>query len=103
MHCKELCAEQGPALITKSTKKYLGDCALPEATFQYLNRGYEKEGDRVFSRVCCDRTRGNGFKLKERRFRLDIRRKSFTVRVVRHWNRLPREVVDAMSLEASKE
>ena len=70
--------------------------------FQYLKGSYRKEGDRLFSRVCGDRTRGNGFKLKEGRLRLDIRKKSFTVSVVRHWNMLPRDVVDAPSLETFK-
>ena len=43
-----------------------------EVAFQYLNRGHKNEGDRLFSRVCDDRTWGNGFKVKEGRFRLDI-------------------------------
>ena len=48
-----------------------------------------------------DRTKGNGFKL-DGRFRLDIRKKSFTVSVLRHWNKLLRDVVDAPSLETFK-
>ncbi|GAB0207626.1 mitochondrial enolase superfamily member 1 [Grus japonensis] len=72
------------------------------AAFQYLKGAYRKDGEGLFMRECSDRTRGNGLKLKEGRFTLYMRKKFFTVRMVRHWNRLPREVVDAPSLEVFK-
>ena len=67
-----------------------------------LKGAYKKDGDNVFSRTCCDRTRGNGFKLTDARFRLYIRKSFFTMRVVKHWHRFPREVVDAPYLETFK-
>ena len=70
--------------------------------FQYLKGAYKQEGEWLFMRVDSDRTRGNGFKLGHGRFRLDIRKKFFTQRVVTRWNRLPKEVVDAPSLETFK-
>ncbi|GAB0207272.1 hypothetical protein GRJ2_003192800 [Grus japonensis] len=72
------------------------------AAFQYLKGAYRKDGEGLIIRECSDRTRGNGFMLKEGRFRLGVRKKFFTVRVVWHWNRLPREVVEAPSLEVFK-
>ena len=56
----------------------------------------------LFIRAGSKRRRENGFKLEEGRFRLDFRKDFITVRVVRHWNRLPSEVVNALSVEAFK-
>ena len=71
----------------------------PIAAFQYLKEAYKQEGNQLFERVDNCRTRGSGFKLREVRFRLDVRGKFFTGRC---WNRLPREAVDAPSLEVFK-
>ena len=70
--------------------------------FRYLKGVYKQEGEWLFVRVDSDRTTGNGFKLRQGRFRLDMRRKFFPHRVVTHWNRLPKEAVDAPSLQAFK-
>ena len=73
----------------------------PYCSLSIYRRGpYKKDEDRVFTKACGDRTRGNGFKLQEGRFRFDIRQKLFTMRAVRDWKRLPREVVGAPSLES---
>ena len=72
------------------------------AAFQYLEGTYRKDGENPFSRACCDRTRSNGLKIREGRFRLDMRKKLLMMRVVKHWNRLPREVVEAPSLKIFK-
>ena len=66
------------------------DRRVPMAAFQYLKGDYKQAGDGLFVRECRDRTKSNVSKLKEGRFGLNIQKKFFTPRVVRHWNRLPR-------------
>ena len=70
--------------------------------FQDLKGSSKKDGNKIFSRSCCDGTRDNGFKLNESRFRVDKRKTFFTVKVVKHWNRLCREGVDVPPMEHSR-
>jgi len=89
--------ESGP--FSLESRRLQGDVIV---AFRYLKMAYRKAGEGLFIRACSDRMRGNGFKLEEGRFRLGIRKNFFPVRVVRHWNRLPSEAVNASSLEAFK-
>ena len=70
---------RGVGLFCLEKRKLRGDLT---AAFQYLKGAYKQEGSQVFERVDNGRTRGNGFKLKEGRFTLDVRGKFFTRRVV---------------------
>ncbi|KAK4812293.1 LOW QUALITY PROTEIN: hypothetical protein QYF61_014079 [Mycteria americana] len=123
-HCVQLWAQDrhgpgraGPEEATKMVRGLghlcygerlteLGLCSLEKrqlqgdltAAAQYLKGACRKEGERLLTRACSDRTRG----LNEGGVRLDIGKKCLTMRVVRHWHRLPIEAVDAPSLEVFK-
>jgi len=65
---------------------------------KYLQCGCQEDGAKLFSLVPRDRTRGNGHKLKHRKFGLRMRNNFFPLRVTEHWNTLPRDVMDCLSL-----
>jgi len=95
--CEEKLRELG---LFSLEKRNLGGDLM--AAFQYLKGAYRKDGEYLFLKACYNRTRSNGFKLRQGRFRLDIRKNFFTVRIVKHWKKLPREAVKAPSLETFK-
>jgi len=66
---------------------------------KYLQGGCQEDGARLFPVVPSDRTRGNGHKLKQRKFQLNRRKNFFPLRVTEPWNRLPRGAVESPSLE----
>jgi len=61
--------------------------------FQYLKGAHRKDEEGIFFTECSNATRADDFVLKEGRLRLDIRKKLFIQRTVRHWHRLSREAV----------
>jgi len=97
LSCEKRLRELG--LFTLKKRRLKGEL---RNAYKYLKGGCQEDGGKLFSVVPSNRTRGNRHKLKHRKFRLNMRKNFFTLRVTKPWNRLPSRVVESPSLEIFK-